>query len=117
MLFLLPVTSVLTMPQKAVAQRISQQIIQPAPERVLSVTGRSLITIPTTLTQVSLGVLVEKPTAQDAQQEAARRSEAVVEWLRSQNVDKLATQDSSSKSNWLPKVKRYLSWSTPSRSL
>lgn len=91
-MLLLPVAGVLIAPKEAAAQRIAQQVVQAEAERVLEVTGRSLITIPTTLTQVSLGVLVEEKTAEAAQQEAARRSEAVVEWLRSQNVDKLATQ-------------------------
>jgi len=87
-LLLLPVTGALMTPKAAIAQRAAQ----PELERVLNVTGRGIEAIPTTLTQVSLGVLVEGKTAEDAQREAARRSDAVVEWLRSQNVDKLATQ-------------------------
>ena len=48
--------------------------------------------IPTTLTQVDLGVNIEAKTAQAAQQQAAQQSTAVIEWLRSQdNVQKLET--------------------------
>ncbi|MGD1899747.1 MAG: SIMPL domain-containing protein [Phormidesmis sp.] len=60
-------------------------------ERVLSVTGEGTQMLQTTLTQVSLSVIGEGQTAQDAQQQAAQRQTAVIEWLRSQNVDKLET--------------------------
>ncbi|WP_017319255.1 SIMPL domain-containing protein [Mastigocladopsis repens] len=59
--------------------------------RTLSVSGRGMETIPTTLSQVSLGVEVQGKTAQEVQQEAARRSEAVVALLKSRNVEKLQT--------------------------
>ena len=59
--------------------------------RTLTVTGQGSETIPTTLTQVQLGVEVQGRTAEEVQQEAARRSSAVVDLLRSRNVDKLET--------------------------
>lgn len=59
--------------------------------RTLNVNGRGIETIPTTLSQVSLGVEVQGKTAQQVQQEAARRSEAVVALLKSRNVEKLQT--------------------------
>ncbi|MCC5622259.1 SIMPL domain-containing protein [Nostoc sp. CHAB 5715] len=59
--------------------------------RTLSVSGRGVETIPTTLAQVSLGVEIQGKTAQEVQQEAARRSSAVVAFLKSQNVEKLQT--------------------------
>ncbi|MEG5176293.1 SIMPL domain-containing protein [Microcoleus sp. B3-D7] len=59
--------------------------------RTLSVTGRGVETIPTTQTQVRLGVEVQGKTAAQVQQEAARRSSAVVELLRSCQVEKLET--------------------------
>lgn len=59
--------------------------------RVLTVSGRGETTIPTTLARVSAGVEVEAETAEAAQAEAARRSSAVVDFLRSRNVDKLET--------------------------
>jgi uncharacterized protein YggE len=59
--------------------------------RTLSVSGHGVQTIPTTLSQVDLGVEVQGKTAQAVQQESARRSSAVVDLLRSRNVDKLHT--------------------------
>jgi hypothetical protein len=59
--------------------------------RTLTVTGMGTESIPTTLSQVQLGVEVQGKTAEEAQQEAAQRSSAVVELLRSRNVDKLQT--------------------------
>ena len=59
--------------------------------RTLSVSGRGVETIPTTLAQVSLGVEIQGKTAQEVQQEAARRSSAVVAFLKNQNVEKLQT--------------------------
>lgn len=86
-LVLLPAIGMMVVPQAAPAQ----SVVQLEPERTLSVTGSGIEMIPTTLTEVSLGVLVEAETAQAAQQDAASRSTEVVEWLRSQNVEKLAT--------------------------
>ncbi|MEG4531768.1 SIMPL domain-containing protein [Microcoleus sp. D2_18a_D3] len=59
--------------------------------RTLSVTGRGVEAIPTTQTQVRLGVEVQGKTAAEVQQEAARRSSAVLELLRSRQVEKLET--------------------------
>lgn len=59
--------------------------------RTLTVTGRGEETIPTTLSKVSLGVQVEGKTANSVQQEAARKSNAVVALLKSRNVEKLET--------------------------
>lgn len=59
--------------------------------RTLSVTGRGVEAIPTTQTQVALGVEVQGKTAAEVQQEAARRSSAVVALLRSRQVEKLET--------------------------
>ncbi|HLO46829.1 MAG TPA: SIMPL domain-containing protein [Kamptonema sp.] len=59
--------------------------------RTLTVTGRGIEAIPTTLTQVRLGVEVQGKTAAEVQQEAAKRSAAVVSLLRSRNVEKLET--------------------------
>ena len=59
--------------------------------RTLTVTGRGVETIPTTLSKVSLGVQVEGKAANTVQQEAARKSNAVVTLLKSRNVEKLKT--------------------------
>lgn len=64
---------------------------QAQPPRTLTVTGRGVESIPTTLTQVRLGVEVQGKTATEVQQEVARRSSAVIELLKSRNVEKLET--------------------------
>ena len=60
-------------------------------QKTLTVSGRGVEMIPTTLTQVRLGVEFQGKTAQEVQQEVARRSSAVVALLRSRNVEKLQT--------------------------
>ena len=60
-------------------------------QRTLTVQGQGSVFIPATIAQVSLGVEVHAETAEAAQQQAARQSSAVVELLRSRNVDKLQT--------------------------
>jgi hypothetical protein len=59
--------------------------------RTLTVTGEGSQSIETTLTEVVLGVEVEGETASQVQQEVAQRSSAVVELLRSRNVENLET--------------------------
>lgn len=60
--------------------------------RTLTVNGRGVEAIPTTLSVVRLGVEVQEKTATAAQQEAAKRSNAVVALLKSrQQVEKLET--------------------------
>ncbi|MEL7500880.1 MAG: SIMPL domain-containing protein [Cyanobacteria bacterium J06554_6] len=67
------------------------QTIQSAPMRVISVTGQSRESIPTTLTRVELGVQAQGPTAAAVQQDIAQRQSRVVELLRQNNADKLQT--------------------------
>jgi len=59
--------------------------------RTVTVTGRGTESIPTTLTQVRLGVEAQGKTANEVQQEVARRSNSVVALLRSRNVTRLET--------------------------
>ena len=59
--------------------------------RTLTVSGRGVETIPTTITRVELGVEVQGKNANEVQQELARRSSVVVEALRSRNVENLQT--------------------------
>ncbi|GAB4373884.1 MAG: SIMPL domain-containing protein [Elainellaceae cyanobacterium] len=60
--------------------------------RILTVTGQGTESIPATLAQVTLGVEVQAETAEAAQQQAAQRSNAVIELLRStENVTRLQT--------------------------
>ncbi|PZO36625.1 MAG: hypothetical protein DCF17_16955 [Shackletoniella antarctica] len=69
----------------------STAIAQDNVMRTLTVTGQGEDSIPTTQTQVSLGVDVEGTDAAAVQQEVARRTTAVVELLRSRRVEKLET--------------------------
>jgi uncharacterized protein len=89
-LLLVPIAGCVAIPQKAAAQ-MSPGMAYPMPEQTLSVTGQGTETIPTTLSEVHLGVLIEAKTAEEAQQKAAAQSTAVVEWVRSQNVERLQT--------------------------
>ncbi|MGB3557356.1 MAG: SIMPL domain-containing protein [Geitlerinemataceae cyanobacterium] len=58
---------------------------------ILTVTGKGTVKIPATLVQVSLGMDIQGQTAQEAQQEVVKRSEALVTLLRSSNVEQLQT--------------------------
>jgi uncharacterized protein len=60
-------------------------------DRTLTVNGQATIEVPTSLTQVSLGIEVQGRTAEEVQEEVARRSSALVTLLRSRNVEKLQT--------------------------
>jgi len=68
---------------------LAPAMAQDAPLQTITVTGEGTQSIPTTLTEVQLGVEVEGKTAAQAQEDAARRSTAVVELLRSRDVEKL----------------------------
>jgi uncharacterized protein len=89
-LLLVPIAGCIAIPQKAAAQ-MSPGMAYPMPEQTLSVTGQGTETIPTTLSEVRLGVLIDAKTAEEAQEKAAAQSTAVVEWVRSQNVERLQT--------------------------
>jgi hypothetical protein len=75
-----------TFTQPVLAQEKLEKIL-----RTLTVSGRGTELIPTTISRVTLGVEVQGKTAQNVQQEAARRSSAVVALLRSRGVEKLQT--------------------------
>ncbi len=89
-LLIFPIAGCVAIPQKAAAQ-LSPGMTYQMPEQTLSVTGQGTESIPTTLSEVRLGVLIEAKTAEEAQQKAAEQSTAVVEWVRSQKVEKLQT--------------------------
>lgn len=72
-------------------QSSNRVIAQERTLQTLTVTGRGVETIPTTMTHVRLGVEVQEKTAQQVQTEVARKSSAVVNLLRSRNVEKLET--------------------------
>lgn len=69
-----------------IAQEVQERML-----RTLTVTGESEEMIPATLTQVELGVEIRGETATGVQQEVARRTAAVVELLRSRDVEQLQT--------------------------
>ncbi|MBW4649919.1 MAG: SIMPL domain-containing protein [Kastovskya adunca ATA6-11-RM4] len=68
--------------------------------RTLTVSGKGSVNIPTSLTQVRLGVEVQGKTAQDVQQEVAQRSQAVIDQLKSRQVEKLETTGISLNPNY-----------------
>ena len=57
----------------------------------LTVTGQGSEKIPTTLTQIELGVEITGKTATEVQQEVAQRTSTVVDFLKSRNVEQLQT--------------------------
>lgn len=59
--------------------------------RTLTVAGRGTEAIPTTIAQVRLGVEAQGKTAAEVQSNIAKRSNAVVAFLKSRNVEKLET--------------------------
>ena len=59
--------------------------------QTLTVTGRGVESIQTTKTQVQLGVEVQGKSATGVQEDVAKRSAAVVQLLKSRNVEKLQT--------------------------
>ncbi len=69
----------------------SPAIAQETMLKTLTVTGQGIERIPTTLTQVQLGVEIQGKTAADVQKEVAKRTQTVVELLRSRNVQQLQT--------------------------
>ena len=68
--------------------------------RTLTVSGKGDVSIPTTLTQVRLGVELQGKTAQEVQQQVAKRSQTVVELLKSRKVEKLETTGISLSPNY-----------------
>jgi uncharacterized protein len=70
---------------------IPPAIAQEKLQRTLTVSGRGTEFVPTTLTQVRLGVEAQGKTASEVQKIVAQRSNAVVELLKSRKVEKLET--------------------------
>jgi hypothetical protein len=61
------------------------------PARTLTTSGRGIVTIPTSISQVRLAVEVQGKTPNSTQQDAAKKSARLVEFLKSQSVSKLKT--------------------------
>lgn len=68
--------------------------------RTLTVTGRGVENVQTTKAEVRLGVEAQGKTASEVQQAVARRSSAVVNLLRSRNVERLETTGISLSPNY-----------------
>jgi uncharacterized protein len=87
-----PVLSLLLVTGWIALAGISPAIAQERkPSRTITASGKGLVTIPTTLSQIRLAIEVQAKTPIGAQQDAARRSTKVVEYLKTQRVDKLQT--------------------------
>ncbi|MCC5645745.1 SIMPL domain-containing protein [Nostoc sp. CHAB 5824] len=63
----------------------------PNTAQILEVTGQGEVTVPTTLTEVQLGIQVEGKTATEVQKEVAQRSTAVVDVLQNLGAQELQT--------------------------
>ncbi len=61
------------------------------PPRTLTASGRGIVTIPTTISQIRLAIEAQGKTPTTTQQEAAKRSARVMAYLKTQRVDKLQT--------------------------
>ncbi len=61
------------------------------PARTLTANGRGIVSIPTTLSQIRLAIEVSGKTPNNAQQEAAKRSTQVINYLKTQQLEKLQT--------------------------
>ena len=70
---------------------IQPTLAQEAVLRTLTVTGQGKVSIPTTKTEIHLGVEEKGKTAAEAQRKAAAKTAAVIKLLRSRNVEKLQT--------------------------
>ncbi|MCC5667889.1 SIMPL domain-containing protein [Nostoc sp. CHAB 5784] len=62
-----------------------------APVQILEVTGQGEVTVPTTLTEVQLGIQVQGKTSTEVQEEVAQRSAAVVDVLQKLGAQELQT--------------------------
>jgi uncharacterized protein len=70
---------------------VSSVMAEPKSNRTLTVTGNGMESIATTIAEVGLGVEIQGKNAAEVQQEVARRTSAVVDLLRSKNVEQLQT--------------------------
>ena len=61
------------------------------PNRTVTASGRGIVTIPTTIAQIRLAIEVSGKTPTITQQEAAKRATQVVNFLKTQQIEKLQT--------------------------
>ncbi len=79
---------------------INSAMAQELTLKTLTVTGQGVSKIPTTITEVQLGVEIQDKTAARVQQEVAKRTSAVVDFLRSRKVEQLQTTGISLQPNY-----------------
>jgi uncharacterized protein YggE len=70
---------------------VGSVMAEPELKRTLTVTGNGMESIATTVAEVSLGVEIQGKNAAEVQQEIATKTSAVVNILRSKNVEQLQT--------------------------
>lgn len=92
---LLSLTSCQSLPTKAEPSNSASV------SRTLTVSGKGDVSIPTTITSVRLGVEIQGKTAQDVQKQVAVRSQAVVDLLKSRQVQALQTTGISLNPNYI----------------
>jgi uncharacterized protein len=87
-----PVVSILLTASIVLLSGITPGIAQERkPARTLTASGRGIVTIPTTISQIRLAIESSGKTPSSAQQEAAQRSTRVMNYLKTQQVEKLQT--------------------------
>ncbi len=87
-----PVLSILLTASIVLVSGITPGIAQERkPARTLTASGRGIVTIPTTISQIRLAIESSGKTPNSAQQEAAQRSTRVINYLKTQQVEKLQT--------------------------
>ncbi len=70
---------------------ISPAMAQEQVLKTLTVTGQGTVRIPTSLTDVRLGVEIQGKTATEVQQNVAQRTSSLVDFLRSRSIERLET--------------------------
>lgn len=66
-----------------------------ANQPALTVTGQGRVNIPTTLAEITLGVQIQAPNAEEAQNQAAQQADGMVSFLQGRNVSNLVTSQVS----------------------
>lgn len=87
---LLPAIALSLLSLSATLPALTQEARHPM-LRTLTVTGQGREPVMTSMAQINLGIEVQGKTAEEVQAAAAKRSSAVVEFLKAQRVEKLQT--------------------------
>jgi uncharacterized protein len=81
----------LVLPYDLRTMEISKAVAEEKDVRIITVTGQGSVNIPSTQARVGLGVEIRGKNASEVQQEVAKRSNDIVNALKSRQVDKLQT--------------------------